>query len=61
MQLLGQHLVYFALVKELFFWDERPGEDDPYELTVGTVEADDAYAGGRSAQVKESRLDGEPA
>jgi len=45
MQLLGQHLVYLALIKELFFRDERSGEYDPDKLAVGTVEADYAHSG----------------
>ena len=57
---MGQSLVHLPLVEESFFGLKRPGIDDPNQLAVGPIDAEDADAADRHTQVKKPGLDGEP-
>src|SRR5207247_9442490 len=55
-----QGLVQFALIEETFFGLERPGVDDANLFSVRAIDAEDADAARRHAEVKEPSLDIKP-
>jgi len=58
--LLRQRPIHFALIKKPFFRLHRTGQQNTYLLSVRPVNAEDADASRRHAQIKKSGLDRKP-